>query len=175
MTSNQAMQPRRWVVTLTCLFMFGAAASAAAAAPAQEASARLGELQGTWRCDGRFERSGKPISATLTFDWNPASAALVVHHDDRDGGPYRSLEIWSPSSGKLGWQAAVVDAYSGMQRFSSEGWRDEALAWTRDDPGAPVERFTYRLQTSDRMTVVWETGTAADALRVGDHVGQSSQ
>ena len=142
----------------------------AAAAPAQPTSAPFGELQGAWRCDGRFERSGKPISATLTFDWNPASAALVVHHDDRDGGLYRSLEIWSPSSGKLGWRAAVVDAYNGMRRFTSEGWRNGALAWTRDDPGGAVERFTYRLETSDRMIVVWETGTAADALRVGDRL-----
>ena len=154
---------------LVLLLNLMAVAPSAASSAAQEPS-RLDPFLGRWTCAGAFERSGRSISAQLDFDWDPASAALIVKHADLAGGAYRSVELWSPPAGRSGWRAVIVDAYSGMRRFTSEGWRNEALAWTRDDRDEPAERFTYSLRSADLMEVVWETGRAVEAMQVGDRL-----
>ena len=70
--------------------------------PALAADApRLAWFAGAWQCAGRFEPSGKPIEASVRFDWNEAAGALVKHHDDRSPNLYHAVELWG-SDGQAG-------------------------------------------------------------------------
>ena len=127
----------------------------------------LGWFAGTWQCAGHFEPSGKPIEARLGFDWSDAAGALVKHHDDRPPNAYHAVEVWG-QNGPAGLTATIVDRYGGTRLFTSSGWANESLVWTRAIDAKPVERFVYVRESQDRLRIDWATSRDGAAFKVGD-------
>ncbi len=120
---------------------------------------------GSWICQGRFVRSGRPLSATIVIRRDDIAGTLVVDHRDVPPGGYRSLEIWSMTP--QGVRAAIADA-SGMRWFDGAIDAGRIVFARRDGKGgAAIERFTYGL-TAGKLTVDWSHRGAGGTLDPGD-------
>ena len=158
---------RWWAIALT-------ATSALCAGSAQAAEpASLAWFAGRWHCAGKFESNGKPIESRLRFDWDEAAKALVKHHDDEPPNAYHAVELWGATGTQLA--ATIVDAYSGTRIFSSAGWTQASLTWTRTVDTRPVERFAYARESEDRMRVDWSTSRDGVAFKLGDSLACERQ
>ena len=151
---------RWWAIALIATSALGAG-SAQATEPAS-----LAWFAGSWHCAGKFESNGKPIEARLRFDWDDAAKALVKHHDDEPPNAFHAVELWGAAGTQLA--STIVDAYSGTRVFSSDGWTQGSLTWTRMVDARPVERFTYVRESQDRMRVDWSTSRDGLRFRLGD-------
>ena len=154
---SNAARSRMALVAATLLCSAGA--NAAETAP-------LAWFAGAWECAGSFASSGKPIAAHLRFDWDDATGALVKHHDDAPPNLYHATEMWGQAKSG-GLSATTVDLFSGTRSFSSPGWSEDVLTWTRSIGAQPVERFTYVRQAADRMRVDWETSKDGATFKLG--------
>ena len=130
-------------------------------------AAPLAWFAGTWTCTGHFESNGKPIAARLRFEWNEAAGALVKYHDDRPPNAYHAVELWG-ADGPRGMAATILDPFGGARRFTSAGWADESLTWTRLADAKPVERFLYVREAQDRLRVEWATSRDGSTFKPGD-------
>lgn len=153
----------RWLVIV--LTATGAVCGGSALA-AEPAPLPLAWFAGTWHCAGKFESNGNPIEAHLRFDWNETALVLVKHHDDQPPNSYHAVELWGAA--RTGLTAAIVDAYSGTRVFTSAGWTNESLTWTRTMDAKPIERFVYVRDSEDRMRLDWATSKDGLAFKLGD-------
>jgi hypothetical protein len=130
-------------------------------AQGQTASANksLSDLQwfaGHWSCDGKFIRSGKAISADLSFELALEDKWMLFRHDDRPPFSYHAISEWGWDEKGQRYVSTVQDSTGGIRLFYSPGFADSKLVWDSKalgDPAAPAERFEFIKNSPDIFTV----------------------
>ena len=127
----------------------------------------LDRLVGRWACSGHFVQNQRPLAALITATRDAGTGALLLHHDDASGGRYKSLEVWSASTGRLAMRASISDA-SGMRWFQSAGWNGDRLDWDRVEGSSTVERFSYSFTAKGDLQIDWSRVRDGQPLALGD-------
>jgi hypothetical protein len=124
---------------------------------------------GSWNCAGHFVSNGTPIASTIQAEWDERTQTLTIHHDDLAPHAYHAVETWGATRKPGRYHASIADRFSGVRWFSSEGWMDGTLMWSRLDEGREIERFVYIKKSDKAMSVNWLVARgAATELTLGD-------
>jgi hypothetical protein len=151
-----------YLINLSSALFFGALfLSLTSAARGQTASTRksIADLQwfaGGWSCDGKFIRSGKAISADLSFDPTLENKWMLFRHDDRPPFSYHAISEWGWDEKAQQYVSTAQDSSGGIRLFYSPGFADSRLVWdgkALGDPAAPAERFEFVKNSPDMFTV----------------------
>jgi len=126
-------------------------------------------LVGHWSCDGYFVKSGKKIVSTLDVSRDAATAALIVRHDDTAANVYHAIEVWTSTQGAAPFRAAIANN-GGMRWYTSDGWVDGTIVWSRSGQSEPEERFAYRVDAQGDLVVDWLIARPGEALALGDRL-----
>jgi hypothetical protein len=122
-------------------------------ADAQPSMEPFRALLGTWQCSGSFAASGKPIAAHISVEEDRPTQSFIVRHDDLPPNAFHDLEVWGPAGSA--YRASIADQYSGIRWLTSAGWQAGVLDWTRQENGAPAERFRYSNATGQGFDLQW--------------------
>lgn len=160
------------LIALACgLFLMSCSALAADDDPFHD----FADLHGAWTCHGVFPASGKTIDSTVRFDTDLAGKAMVKHHEDVAPAQYRAVETWGYDARSTRYNAVILDNFGGARIFSTEGWRDNRLAWTSAPEVKPAQRFVYTRMPRSHLRIDWEVekegklalGDTLDCSRAG--------
>jgi hypothetical protein len=117
---------------------------------------------GDWACTGEFA-NGKKIEADASFTRELDGKWILYRHTDRPPGPFKALAVWGIDrlSGKT--ISVMQDNFGNERLFTSEGWKDGAITFTRTallepDNGQKVndERFRYERRSSESFKMTYE-------------------
>lgn len=116
------------------------------AASAKKSIADLEWFSGHWSCDGKFIRSGKAISADLSFEPALENNWMLFRHDDRPPFSYHAISEWGWEEKSQQYVSTVQDSTGGVRLFYSPGFSDSKLVWdgkALEDQSARAERFEF--------------------------------
>jgi hypothetical protein len=125
-------------------------------ASANKSIADLQWFAGHWSCAGKFIRSGKAISADLSFDLALENKWMLFRHDDRPPFSYHAISEWGWDEKGQQYVSTVQDSTGGIRLFYSHGFADSRLVWdgkALGDPAASAERFEFVKNSPDIFTV----------------------
>ena len=123
---------------------------------------------GVWNCTGHFVANGAPIEATITAEWDERTLTLTVHHDDLSPHAYHAVETWGATKTPGRYHNSIADRFSGVRWYSSQGWMDGTLFWSRTEDGREIERFVYIRKSEKMMSVNWLVARGMAELTLGD-------
>ena len=126
-------------------------------------------FSGDWRGAGHFA-SGKAIEADVNFALDLDGQWLRYRHTDRAPNRYKALGMWGIDSTSGALTMTVNDNFGGARSFTSSGWADGAVTFTRVAPATKEERFIFQRLAADRFTMRYEVRTGAEAWRMVDTV-----
>ncbi len=124
--------------------------------PDAAAMAAMQWMQGKWSCEGRFVRSGKPISANVSFEPALDGKILLFRHDDKPLFSYHALSEWGYSISSKHFVSTIQDSAGGFRYFESEGWRNGQLVWEGDAIKAEkpsAQRFVFEKKSEREFQV----------------------
>jgi hypothetical protein len=125
-------------------------------APANKGIADLQWFSGPWSCDGKFTRSGKSISADLSFESALENKWILFRHDDRPPFSYHALSEWGWDEKGQQYVSTVQDSTGGIRLFYSRGFSGPKLVWdgkALETPTASAERFEFAKDGPNTFTV----------------------
>jgi hypothetical protein len=128
----------------------------------------FGYFIGSWNCTGHFVANNAPIAATITAEWDDRTMTLTVHHDDLAPHAYHAVETWGATKTPGRYHNSIADRFSGVRWYSSEGWMDGTLMWSRTEDGRETERFVYIKKSDKTMSVNWLVARGTADLALGD-------
>jgi hypothetical protein len=114
---------------------------------------------GGWSCAGEFA-NGKKIEADASFVRELDGKWLLYRHSDRPPGPFKALAMWGVDqlSGKT--ISVMQDNFGNARFFSSEGWKDGSITFTRsamlDQKMNSEDRFRYQRQSNASFKMTYE-------------------
>lgn len=142
-------------------------AAVQASAPEPTADS-LAYFAGTWRCDGHFTPSNRPLSSILEFSVDPVTQATTKAHRDLPPATYSANETWT-SARSGGYRMTIADSFSGQRWYAADGWAGDRWTWERQRLGAePREQFVYIRGGDNAMTVEWWIARGDAPLTMGD-------
>jgi hypothetical protein len=144
---------KRWLLTIGLLTTVAAAQSGA-----PQPMSSMQWLQGKWSCDGHFLRSGKSISADVSFESSLDGKLLLFRHDDRPPFSYHALSEWGYSTSAKRFVSTIQDSAGGFRYFESDGWRDGHLVWEGDaiKPEKPtLQRFRFNKNSDNEFRAIY--------------------
>jgi hypothetical protein len=133
-----------------------ATASQGQTAPTNKGVVGLQWLSGRWSCDGKFNGSGKAISADVSFEPALDNKWILFRHDDRPPFSYHALSEWGWDEKGQRYISTVQDSTGGVRLFYSSGFSDSKLVWDGQALGnsaAPAERFEFVKSSVDVFKV----------------------
>jgi hypothetical protein len=122
---------------------------------------------GKWSCEGYFVASKKPLASDIEFNVDSTTGQLIKRHIDRAPGQYRAAEMWTTNPDHTKFRAAITDT-SGMRWYTTTGWVEDRLVWSRSGAGEPGEQFAYARKDPDTMTIEWWIARDGKPLAMGD-------
>jgi hypothetical protein len=144
------------IIGLFVLFLSLAIAARGQTATANKRIADLEWFAGHWSCDGKFVRSGKAISADLSFEPALENRWMLFHHDDRPPFSYHAISEWGWDEKGQQYVSTVQDSTGSIRLFYSHGFADSRLVWdgkALGDPAASAERFEFLRESPDIFTL----------------------
>ena len=108
--------------------------------------APLAYFIGDWDCSGKFDASGKAISAHQHFAPELDGAWITFRHDDTPPFNYHALSEWGWDPTEKKFVMTVQDSFGGVRLFYSNGWTSAQLQWDGDAVGKasnPAQRFIF--------------------------------
>jgi hypothetical protein len=151
---------QRFVCGRFCLFiLLFLAVSIASECQTASSSQRVADLvwfSGHWSCEGKFEGSGKAISADLWFESMLESKWMLFHHDDRPPFSYHALAEWGWDEKGQRYVSTIEDSTGGIRVFYSIGFSASKLVWDGGALGSPAtssERFEFTKAGPNTFTV----------------------
>jgi len=110
---------------------------------------------GKWSCDGKFVKSGKEISADVSFESVLDGKWILFRHDDRPPFSYHALAEWGWDTKKNTFVSTIQDSSGGLRMFRSNGWSGEKLIWDGGDFSgtAQTQRFEFERLGADQFKV----------------------
>jgi hypothetical protein len=108
--------------------------------------APLAYFLGDWDCSGKFDASGKAISAHQHFAPELDGAWVTFRHDDTPPFNYHALSEWGWDATEKKFIMTVQDSFGGVRVFYSSGWNSTQLQWDGDAVGKalnPAQRFIF--------------------------------
>lgn len=150
-------------ILLAGLLLFSATAYAQdkSPAPAQEKSPApvtdLNFFAGKWSCNGKFVKSGKEISADVSFEPVLDGKWIMFRHDDRPPFSYHAIAEWGWDAKKNAFVSTVQDSAGGLRLFHSSGWSGQKLTWDGGDltDSQPNQRFEFDRLGTDQFKVTY--------------------
>jgi len=128
-----------------------------AQAPTPESANKLAEFQflsGKWSCRGKFVRSGKEISADLSFEPALGGAWILFRHDDRAPFTYHAFSQWGWDSTTMRYVSSIQDSTGNLRLFYSQGWQGTKLTWDGGKVGSEAkERFEFERVSAPEFKV----------------------
>ncbi len=144
------------IILLFALFLILAFTARAQTTPTKKGIADLQWFSGHWSCDGKFTRSGKSISADLSFESALENKWMLFRHDDRPPFSYHALSEWGWDEKGQQYVSTVQDSTGGVRVFYSPGFSGSSLVWDGKALGnsaAPAERFEFAKDGANSFTV----------------------
>ena len=138
------------------LFLSLAIAPKCQTASTAKSVADLQWFSGRWSCDGKFSRSGKTISADLSFEPMLQGKWMLFRHDDRPPFSYHALSEWGWDEKGQQYISTVQDSTGGIRVFYSPGFSDSKLVWdgrALGNPAAQAEQFEFEKIGPSAFTV----------------------
>lgn len=138
------------------LFLSLAIAPKCQTASTNKSVADLQWFSGHWSCDGKFSRSGKTISADLSFEPMLQGKWMLFRHDDRPPFSYHALSEWGWDEKGQQYISTVQDSTGGIRVFYSPGFSDSKLVWdgrALGNPAAQAEQFEFEKIGPNAFTV----------------------
>jgi hypothetical protein len=109
----------------------------------------------------------------FTFTPELDNRILVYRHADRAPNKFKALATWSFDRNSQKLLMTMNDNFGGTRLFVSEGWRDEALVFTKTTllTVSPFhERFTYKRQSATTFKMIYESSADGKEWKVGDYL-----
>ena len=118
---------------------------------------------GKWSCDGKFVKSGKNISADVSFEAVLDGKWILFRHDDRPPFSYHALSEWGSDPKKNALVSTIQDSAGGLRLFRSDGWSGQKLTWDGGDlsDGQANQRFEYERLGADQFKVTYSVQMGA--------------
>jgi hypothetical protein len=116
--------------------------------PGASPLAALSPFVGVWDCAGKFEGSGKPIEAHVSFKFDLEDHWIFFRHDDKPLFPYHAVGQWGWDEARKEFVMLVEDSGGGVRVFRAPAVRDKEILWTGDGLGSanpPTQRFTFKV------------------------------
>ena len=153
------MRPTRPISRIPLLFALFLNLAFTAQGETASRSNGIAEMQwfsGQWSCDGKFTRSGKSISADLSFESTLDNKWMLFRHEDRPPYSYHALSEWGWDEKGQQYVSIVEDSTGGVRLFYSRGFSGSRLVWDGKALGNsadPAERFEFRKDGANAFTV----------------------
>ena len=136
-----------------CLFLI-LACSARAQTSSAKLQANLEQLSGwmgLWHCDGKFVKTGKPISSSIVFSPTLEGRWIEVHQDDEPPNRFHSVQFWSHDDKDSRFVGTLFDNFSTTPRNFDGVFSDGKLTWKRSIGGSSpnvAEQFVFETKGS---------------------------
>lgn len=124
---------------------------------------------GQWRCEGKFIKSGKPISSTLRLSSALQGRWIEMQQDDLPPNRFHALEYWGYDEKAGKFTATVFDNFNATSRvFEAKPITNGMLTWNRDITGGPASAEQFLFDNADSKLKITYQVMKDGSWAVGD-------
>ena len=167
------MTMRKIIANLTsvCLLSCMTMGQASSATP-EKLQAQLSQFAGwlgNWHCEGKFIRSGKPISSTISFSSALEGRWIEMHQDDLPPNRFHAIEFWGYDDKAAKFTAKLFDNFNQTARaFEAKPTSNGVLTWNRDVTGGAISAEQFLFESADRKLKITYQVMKDGSWAVGD-------
>jgi hypothetical protein len=160
------------LLPVVCLLSSLAIAQTSSGNPPEKLQSQLSQLAGwlgEWHCDGKFIKSGKPISSTVRFSTSLQGRWIEMQQDDLPPNLFHAIEYWGYDEKTGKFTATVFDNFNRTSRvFEAKPISNGVLTWNRDVTGGPISAEQFIFENADGKLKITYQVMKDSAWAVGD-------
>ena len=104
---------------------------------------------GDWHCQGKFVKSGKPISNSLSLSPTLEGRWIELRQDDEPPNAFHATAFWSYDSKESRFVAVLFDNFNETPRNFDGALSNGTLSWKRPITGSSeiaAEQFVFEMK-----------------------------
>jgi hypothetical protein len=141
------------IPAIVLLLSFAVVAQTSSTSSSEKLQSELSQFTnwvGQWHCDGKFIKSGKPISSTLRFSSALQGRWIEMQQDDLPPNRFHAIEYWGYDDKAKTFTATVFDNFNETSRvFEANPISNGVLTWSRDVAGGPISAEQFLFENAD--------------------------
>ncbi len=157
-----AIMPQKLMVAVLVGFASCAlCAQNTSSVPQDKLQSQLSQLagwMGEWHCDGKFIKSGAPISSTIQFSSSLQGRWIEVQQDDVPPNRFHAIEFWGYNEEAGKFTASVFDNFNQSSRvFEAKPISNGVLRWNRDVTTGPIKAEQFVFESVDnKLKIIYQ-------------------
>jgi hypothetical protein len=135
----------------------------------QSQLSQLAGWMGEWHCDGKFIKSGAPISSMIRLSSALQGRWIEMQQDDLPPNRFHAVEFWGYDEDARRFTATVFDNFSQSSRvFEGKAINNGVLTWNRNVTSGPSKAEQFIFENADNKLKITYQVMRDNSWAIGD-------